>query len=412
MYFVEFRTHWRVFLSACLGMGLGGAFSHYTASLFGPPLLTEFGWRKGEFALLGTFALINLVFVPFAGRFVDRFGARPAAMIGYAVMPLGFIAFTVMTGDIFQYFAIWVVMHLFGIFTSTIVFARMIVEKFDRAPSLALSLVLTTAPFFGAVAVPPLDVLIDVEGWRAGYIALAAICAAGGWTAIALMERGPARHDAGHAAPRLPRGELGALLRDPLLVTFLLAMFLVNVPQSFANSQLKLVLMDVGQTSTAATWMMSLYAGGVIVGGILSGIALDRLAVHVVALAALGLPAVGYMLFVYQVSTVGLLSLAAGVIGFAQGAESDIGAYLLSRSFDTRNFSLLIALMSGMVGLGGGAGSIVMSVTLEAGQGYGPFLLTSAAATLTGAVLFALAGRPQRTASSPTPHQRTIGAEP
>jgi predicted MFS family arabinose efflux permease len=399
MYLGEFRQHWRVFVSACLGMGLGSAFSHYTASLFGPPLLAEFGWTRAQFALLGTIALINLVFVPVAGRIVDRFGTRLSAIVGFTVLPFGYLAFTVMSGSIVQYFAIWVMLHIFGVFTTTIVFARIIVEKFDRARGLALSLVLTASPFFSVIAVPLFGALIDTHGWRAGYVALAVLCAAGGWTSIAMMERSERATAAQIADRRLSRRELGELLRNPTLLLFLLAMFLVNIPQSFGTSQLKLVVMATGHSSSAATWMMSLYAGGVIVGRVLSGLALDRLPAHLVALAILGLPALGYVLLAGHVSTMLLLCLAVGVIGFAQGAETDIGAFLLSRRFDNRNFSLLIALMSAMVGLGGSAGSIVMSTTLHEGADYLPFLWLSAAGTLVGAVLFSLAGRARRASS-------------
>lgn len=393
MYLAEFIEHRRAFVSAFLGMGLGSAFSHYTGSLFGPPLVTEFGWSRSEFALLGTFALVNLLFLPFAGRFVDRFGTRLAAMIGFTVLPLGYLAFTAMTGAIGQYFAIWVVMHIFGVFTTTIVFARIVIEKFDRARGLALSLVLTSAPFFGLIAVPPLAALMEAYGWRAGYVALAVLTVAGGWTSIALMARNSEPTVAERAARRPERGELAELVRNPTLLIFMLAMFLVNVPQSFGTSQLKLIVMDSGHTSAVATWMMSLYAGGVIVGRFLSGLALDRIPAHIVAVAILGLPTIGYVLFATNVTLVALLCLAVGIIGFAQGAESDIGAYLLSRRFSTKNFSFLVALMSGMVGLGNSAGSIVMSATLDAEGSYAPFMLVSGSATLLGAALFFFVGR-------------------
>ncbi len=50
-------------------------------------------------------------------------------------------------------------------------------------------------------------------------------------------------------------------------------MLLVNLPQAFAQSQLKLVVLDNGVTDVAATWMVSLYATGVIVGRFISGFA-------------------------------------------------------------------------------------------------------------------------------------------
>jgi predicted MFS family arabinose efflux permease len=399
MYLREFRLSWRTFVSACLGMGLGSAFSHYTASLFGPELIAEFGWSKADFALLGTFALVNLIFVPFAGWFTDRYGARTSAIIGFISLPLGYIAFTLMSGNIIQFFAIWVAQHIFGILTTTSVFARVIVEKFDRARGFALSLMLTASPAFAVISVPLLGGLIETHGWRAGYLALAAISAVAGLVTVAMMERNKPRTAAETAQLRLTRRELGELLRHPTLILFLLAMFLVNLPQSFAYSQLKLVLMDSGATSETATWMVSLYAGGVIVGRILGGLALDRIPAHIVAITVLGLPAVGYLLFAAHVTTLVPLILAVGLIGFAQGAETDIGAFLLSRRFDTKNFSLLISFMSAMVGFGGAAGSLVMSATLRVDDSYVPFMLLSAAGTLVGAVLFALAGRSRMAAA-------------
>ena len=319
MYLAEFKLHWRPLAAACIGMGLGSAFSHYTASLFGPPLLAEFGWSKADFALLGMFALVNLLFIPFAGRFTDRFGARTAAIVGFSTMPLGYLAFTLMTGHIAEFFAIWVVQHIFGILTTTVVFCRVVIERFDRARGLALSLVLTAPPTFAVLSVPLLGELIETRGWRAGYLALAAISVVGGGVAITMLGRSAPRSAAETAALRLSRRELGQLLRHPTLLTFLLAMFLVNLPQTFATTQLKLVLMHGGQTSAVATWMMSVYAGGVIVGRFLSGLALDRVPAHWVAIAVLGLPAVGYVLFASQISAFAVLFLAVGVIGFGPG---------------------------------------------------------------------------------------------
>ncbi|MET0238934.1 MAG: MFS transporter, partial [Sphingobium sp.] len=290
MYFKEFRFHWHALLAASLGMGLGSALSHYTMSLFGPPLIAEFGWSKAEFALIGSIPLINMLFVPFAGRFVDRFGTRVAAIIGFSALPLGFLAFSMMNGNIMVFFGIWVLQHLLGILTTSLVFCRVVVEKFDTARGIALSLVMTAPPLFGAIAAPTLGALIDADGWRSGYLAMAAITGTGGIIAITMMGRNQ-RRDAPRKIPvSLTRRELGQLLRHPTLILIIAGMFLVNIPGVFASSQLKLVVMDSGLSSAAATWMMSLYAMGVIVGRFLSGLALDRIEPHLVAIASLGLP--------------------------------------------------------------------------------------------------------------------------
>lgn len=87
------------------------------------------------------------------------------------------------------------------------------------------------------------------------------------------------------------------------------------------------------------------------------------------------------------------------VIGLAQGAESDIGAYLISRRFEMKNFSLLLSIMTMTIVLGSAAGSVVMSLTLHGGGDYVPFLLVSAGATLMGAVLFGFTGQFERSAN-------------
>lgn len=94
MYLGEIRLHWQTLVASAIGIGLGAAPNIYTMSLFGPPLLAEFGWSKAQLALLGSIPLFTLVLVPLAGRFTDRFGPRVAAMVGFTAVPLGFAAFT------------------------------------------------------------------------------------------------------------------------------------------------------------------------------------------------------------------------------------------------------------------------------------------------------------------------------
>jgi len=390
-YSSEFRLHWQPLLAASVGIALGAALTHYTMSLFGPSLIAEFGWSKASFALVGSLPLLMLLFVPLAGRFTDRFGTRIAAIVGFIALPLGFVAFALQTGSIVEFFAIWVVQHIFAILTTSMVFCRVVVERFDSARGMALSLVMSAPPLAGAIAAPALGGLIAEEGWRAGYLALAVTTTIGGLLAISLMGRSQRRN-----VPRddlhLTRRELGQLLRNPMLVLILAGMFLVNVPQAFAASQFKLIAMDSGVTSETATWMLSIYALGVIVGRLLSGLALDRVPPHFVALVALGLPAIGYVIFASHITTIAILSLAVIVIGFAQGAESDIGAYLVSRRFEMKNFSLLLSFLTAMIGLGSAAGSLFLSATLQTSDSYVPYLLASAGATVVGAALFTLTG--------------------
>jgi MFS family permease len=402
-YFGEFKVNWQPLLAASTGIALGTAISHYTMSLFGPPLIAEFGWTKSQFALIGSIPLITLFLVPFAGRFTDRFGTRVAATLGFTTVPLGFVAFALMSGSIVEFFTIWIAQHIFGILTTSLVFCRVVVERFDKARGIALSCVMSAPPLAGAIAAPALGHLIDEEGWRAGYFALALLTAIGGVIAISLMGRNKRSTTARSPAVRLTRRELGELLKHPTLILIIVGMFLVNIPQIFASSQLKLIVMDSGVTSEMATWMMSMYAVGVIVGRFLSGLALDRIEAHLVAIATLGLPAIGYVIFASSITAMPILVFGVLIIGFAQGAESDVGAYLISRRFDMKNFSLLLSFLTAMIGAGAAAGSLVLSVTMHYTGSYVPFLLVSAGGTLLGAVLFGLTGSKRARAGAPQP---------
>jgi MFS family permease len=400
-YFSEFTLNWRALIGASIGLAMGAAISHYTMSLFGPPLLTEFGWSKAQFALIGSMPLVTLVFVPFAGRFTDRYGTRVAAAVGFSALPLGFIAFALMSGSIVEFFAIWVAQNIFGVLTTSLVFCRVVVERFDVARGIALSVMMSAPPLVGAIAAPLLGSVIETEGWRAGYFALAASTAVGGLMAIAMMGRNKRKSVPRPVSVHLSRTELAALVKHPVLILAVLGMFLVNIPQVFASSQLKLIAMDSGVTSETATWLMSMYAIGVVVGRLLSGLALDRVEPHFVALATLGLPTIGYLIFAAGIVEVGLLSGAVLMVGLAQGAESDVGAYLISRRFDMKNFSLLLSFLTAMVGLGSVAGSLILSTTLRFNDSYKPFLLAAAVGTLLGAICFGLTGtRHARTGSS------------
>ncbi|CAN7383570.1 MFS transporter [Phenylobacterium sp. LjRoot225] len=401
MFLSEFKLSWQPLLAASIGLGLGSALGHYTLGLFGPALIAEFGWSKAQFALIGSMPLATLFLVPFAGRFTDRFGTRTAAMVGFTALPLGFLAFAMMSGNIVQFFAIWLLQHVFAILTTSMVFCRVVAEKFDKARGIALSLVMTAPPLAGAIAAPMLGQLIETEGWRAGYVALALVTAAGGLVAIVMMGRTRRDKPTQKTELRLTRKELGQLLRHPTLILILAGMLLVNIPQVVASSQLKLIVMDRGVASDAATWMLSLYAIGVMVGRILSGLALDRIQPHLVAIAALGLPAFGYLVFASPLTAIPILSLAVMVIGLAQGAESDIGAYLISRRFDMKNFSLLLSCVTAMIGFGSAVGSFILSFTHQFMGGDRPFLLVAAGATIVGAILFAMTGGRRARAGTP-----------
>lgn len=390
-------------MGACVGLALGSALNHYMLNLFGPPLIAEFGWQKSQFALVGSLSLVSLFAVPIAGRFVDRFGARKSAMVGFTAVPAAFIAFSMMSGNIYEFYLIMVLKNILGILTTTIVFCRVIVERFDVARGLALSVLMSGAPLVGAIAVPLVGEVIDTHGWRTGYHTLAFLSAMGGFVAITCMgkHKGHVNKDADQGIspasasppPEFTRDTFFTLVRQPVFLLLVIGMLLVNLPQVIVSSQLKLVLYESGAASRFATLLVSLYAVSVVIGRFISGFALDRIQPHKVALCTLGLPAVGFIILATSFDASWLLVGAVALVGLAQGAEGDIGAFLTSRKFSMQNYSFVYSFLIAAIGGGAAIGSLLLSYSLHLTDQFNVFLIISAVSTVLGALLFYLTGR-------------------
>ncbi|MBM3596318.1 MAG: MFS transporter, partial [Alphaproteobacteria bacterium] len=165
-------------------------------NLFGPALIAEFGWSKADFALIGMMPLATMFVLPFQGRLTDRFGARIAASIGVVVLPLTFIALSMMNGNIVHFFAIAFVQALVGMLVGTLTYTQVLVEKFDAARGMARSLGMTGAPLAGGIMIPIMGAIIDEHGWRMGYQVMALLTGGGGLLAIALIGGSKARASA------------------------------------------------------------------------------------------------------------------------------------------------------------------------------------------------------------------------
>jgi len=375
-------------------MALGLSLNHYVMSLFAPELLAEFGWSRAQFALVGAMSFIGIFFIPFAGRLTDRFGARKAAAVGFSAVPLGYLAFSLMSGSFGLFLGIVLIQSVLGTLTTTMVFSRVIVERYDKARGFALSLVISCAPLGGAIAVPFVGALISDHGWRSAYQVLGLVTALGGVLTLILMgEAQSAAVDARPVVRKLSRKDMAQLFTAPLFPLAIGGMLLVNIPQLLVSSQLVLLLADNGATGRVATGVVALYAAGVAAGRVLCGLALDRIPVQLVAIVTLGLPAIGLAAMASPYDATWVLGGAILLMALAQGAESDIGAYLISRKFPLRNYSLIASFMTVALTLGSALGSVILSYSLSVTDSYVSFLILSAVATLIGAFLFYLTGR-------------------
>lgn len=399
----EFTKYWPPLLGVCIAVSFGVTLNSYTANIFGPAMLAEFGWSKADYAFAGTFTFISLIFTPIAGRLVDACGYRLAGTIGFLAMSAAYFALSLMTGDIWQYYAIIMFKNVIGVLTTSMVFSRVVVARFNSARGLALAIPASASPLIGSLAVIVVGGILATDGWRAGYRVLALACLVGGMVAIALCGREERTVVQGLAVRNaFDLRDVAGVLRRRAAVLLIAGMFLVNIPQTVLSSQLGILLSDKGMGKSFIVWLVSLYPIGVTIGRFFTGLLLDMLRPHMVALVMLALPAIGLAVLATTANADWVLTLTILVIGISQGAEGDVGAYLASRKFELRHYSFIFSLIFASVGAGTSTGALLLSHSLATSDSFRSFLLLSVVATLMGALCFFLTGwcRDAREASS------------
>lgn len=394
-YLGEFRTNWRAVAGTAIGLGSGLGLTAYLTSVFAPHLLNEFGWSKAQFALTNLTGLSMFVTVPIAGRLADLFGVRRVALIGIVALPMCLLALSAMGGSFGEYILISLVMSALGVTTTSTVYSRVVIERFDRARGLALAIAIAGPATVGAVGSPLLAGFIDDHGWRAGYQAVAIFAAVGGMVALLLAPRDSTATSRAASASQRRRAteDYPIILRSPAFWLIFIGMLLCNLPQTLSSSQLALVLIDSGAPTVLASSMISVYAIGVLIGRFAGGLALDRLPTHFVAAAGMGLPAIGLFILASRFDAPAALAASVLLLGLSQGAEGDLIAFVVSRFFPAKVYSSVLGLMSSALGVATAMGAGLLSLTIKLTDGFALFLALTGSTVLVGSMLFLLLGR-------------------
>jgi MFS family permease len=404
-YLGEVRVNWRPLAAATAGLSAGLSLSAYTNAAMAPQFLAAFDWSRSDFALTGVIALLTFVFLPVYGRLTDLFGVRRIALIGVTGLPVCWIGYALMSGPIWQYFAIHVAMIALGTTTTPAIYSRLVAIRFDRARGLALAVAISGPPLLGALGVPALDAVNQTLGWRWGCVAIAVAIAVVGFAALALA---PRPNPAADPAPADPTGETPSRGRDdthrrtgaayrmigrnPVFWILLAGILLCNLYHSVTTAQLGVVLGDSIGSGNGVAVLVSIFAAAVIVGRFACGLALDRLPSHLVAAVAMGLPGLGCLLIATPWDGFAVLVVAVCCLGAAWGAEGDVVAYLVARRFRLTVYSTVLSILSAAIGVSSAVGAVVLSRTLQASDSFNGFLVFAGVAAFLGGALFLLSG--------------------
>jgi MFS family permease len=380
----EFARGWRVLLGSVLGITAGvSSLYFYSLGIFVKPLAAEFGWGRGQAslgALVGTLcAAVTAIPV---GRLVDRFGGFAVGVGSLVMLGLSFAAMAVGISGLASFIAFTAVLSLLTAGSSPLPFSRLVVASFVRHRGMALGLALTGTGI-GAIAVPALLApLVALDGWRAGYLALAVTVLVLCLPIVALLYGAPAGRPGGvSAAP------LGTILRDRAFVTIGAPIFLASIAVLGTVVHFVPMLTDAGLSPARAGGIAALIGVAAILGRLMTGAALDRMPAPWVAGGLFAIAAAGLVLL----SAGGASVAVAGALitGVAVGAEGDLIAFLTARYFGAARYGQAYGALYALFLVGGAIGPALLGAVFDTTGSYRlPFAI--AAALLFAAALLAL----------------------
>lgn len=395
----RFFYGWWVALTSAFALFLGPVpITVFAFGVFLKPLVQEFHSGRGAISFSRTLGSTILACgIPFAGRLVDRFGARRVILPSTFVAGLILLSAYLCSGRIWQLYLFHSALGLAIAGAAPVSYCHLIAHWFDRNRGLALG-VMMFGLGIGAVIMPSLaQHLIASFGWRMTFVLAGAGVLVITMPVLALFLKDRPESMGllpdGVSDPVVPSfrgGDLGPSWReawhDSTFWLLFCAFMLVASSVQGCFAHVAAILADRGTTAQAAALATSLFGGGVLIGRTGSGYLLDRFFAPRVAAIIFGWAAAG--IGVLRISTSQELSfVAAFLIGLGLGAEVDIMAYLTSRYFGLRSFGVIYGVTFAGFGLAGGLATYLMGAAFDATGSYSLTLTLCCVATLIGAAL-------------------------
>lgn len=359
---------------------------------------TGVGLPEGILLFVTIPLLLGPLALPVAGRWVDRWGARrvaiPSAVV-YAVLT----ALVPLCGFSVPLLGVVLVLAaVFGFMTTLSVVFKVVSTWLPQHRGIGFALIGVVSSLASAVFSPLFQWLINGLGWDGTYFLMAAVIALVGIPSAAFLISEPraphmavpARTAPGKALPGLP----GISLRRAVSTRtwIFIALFLAfaaagpmavrqNAVGFFGERGLSAAMVSV---SLSALFIAS------IVGLLLGGLILDRTDRPWVVVPIMAAVPAGLVIASVNQGSTPLLFVAMILLGFATGAESALGPYLIARYFGLASFAQLQGLTLALSTLSLGLSPFLISAGETATGSYTVPVIALTVLTATGVVLAAL----------------------
>jgi len=356
---------------------VGGYVCRNTFSVFYPAIVDEFGWGRGNTALIFSINVLTYgLFAPFAGGLVDRFRPRYVLAAGAVIMGLG-VALCSLATEKWQFYLLYGVMASIGLSVAgwTPVVA-LVGNWFMRRRALSMGIL---GAGFGTSLISAFaaQYLISSFGWRTAYIFVGAFAAATiAPLALLYVRRHPSEKglypdgisaeesqrlaaaragDAGLTPWNRTEWTLGRAARThQFWLLFLTAFIVMGIVEQIAIAHQVYFYRDAGYDALTAAGFYSIF-GVCFVLGNLSGSISDRIGRErfIIPACLICAAAVSLLLFMRDTSQPWLPPLFASIFGLSLGSIPCVYYASVGDLFHGKHYGRIVGMMVLGFALGG-----------------------------------------------------------
>jgi MFS family permease len=399
----EFKRGGPVLASGMIGVACGASpvpFNTLPAVI--GPMHDELGWSYFEISLgITIFGIIGALLAPVFGASSDKWGVRRVALLSIAAFGVAFSLFAFMPASKAVWFTLWAIVGLVGIGSTPVTWSRAVNMWFVKNRGLALGILLMGTSLAGIVVPQIARAAIDGafigSGWRVAFptLALLPLLLALPLAWRYFREPRPEERPEGLSGSngQLIGLRFGEAVRGYRFWVIWLSIACVAV--AFGGVFINMVEISVlhGYTPADGATVMSVLATGILFGRLITGMLFDRFWAPGVLVPILSAPAISCLMLMGSSSSFAMLLVAAVLLGFAAGAESDLIAFLAGRYFGLAHYGKIYGMLYMPFGVGSAISPAIYGAVRDATGNYDAMLVVASGLFAVGALLPLLLGR-------------------
>ncbi len=401
----EWARNWYIPLLSMLGIAVS-VMHTYTLGALMPAIHTATGWTRSQISTGPVMVSITgIIFAPFVGAAIDRYGCRRIALAGLVLYCLTFSALGFTGPQSTSWVVGWTLVGLAFVLVSPTVWTAAVVAEFEKSRGRAIGVALAGTGV-GSICLPYISTILQEHfGWRGAYRWLGLGGFLVSFPLVWLFFHG-SRDLRRKLSPSLAGTERNALPGVPVREAFLsrryFQMAVACLFASTAGASMAVHFVPIVRGNGLSAHTAAAIAAGIgfssITGRLLGGYLLDYVSG----------PLVGFVSCAFGVLVAPSLLLSHGagaglfgacMVGLSAGMEIAVLAYLIPRYFGVRHYGLLFAVMNGLVIVGLGIGPLIGGSLFDRFGNYRMLLLLTAPLYAGSAILFGTLGRPEKSFS-------------